>query len=93
LQPDLKKRFQSASVFLTALNSLEDVSSQAPNPLTSAGSKEAAVSKAQKAMQMGAQYAELSTAIQLLEEALRESPSLSQQYGEVLAKWKSGVVL
>ena len=93
LQPDLKKRFQSASEFLTSLNSLEDISSQAPNLLTSAGSKEGAVSKAQKAMQMGAQYAELSTAIQLLEEALRESPSLSQQYGEVLAKWKSGVVL
>jgi serine/threonine protein kinase len=93
LQPDLKKRFQSASEFLTALDSLENVSGPTRKPLESAGSTEAAVSKAQKAMQMGTQYAELSTAILLLEEALREAPSLTQQYGEVLAKWKSGVVL
>jgi hypothetical protein len=44
-------------------------------------------------MEMGRQYAELSAAIQLLEEALQEAPSLARQYGEVLAQWKSGVVL
>ena len=72
---------------------MEDVSSEGHEPLESAGRKETAVLKAQKAMQMGKQYAELPSAIQLLEEALREAPSLTQQYGEVLAKWKSGVVL
>ncbi len=93
LQPDLKKRFPSASEFLSALDCMEDVSSEGHEPLESAGRKETAVLKAQKAMQMGKQYAELPSAIQLLEEALREAPSLTQQYGEVLAKWKSGVVL
>jgi hypothetical protein len=49
--------------------------------------------KARRAVAMGRQYAELPAAIQLLEEALADSPSLSGRYGEVLAKWKSGVIL
>ncbi len=93
LQPDLRKGFQSASDFLSALESLDNVSSASQKPLDSDDSKRAAAKKAQKAMQMGQQYAELSAAIQLLEEALQEAPSLTRQYGEVLAKWKSGVVL
>ena len=90
LQPDLRKRFQSASEFLSALEALDDVSSRA-RPQSDDG-KRAALKKARKAMEMGRQYAELSEAIQLLEEALQESPILTRQYGEVLAKWKSGVV-
>jgi serine/threonine protein kinase len=93
LQPDVKKRFQSASEFLSAVESLENASSARRKPLDAVDSKAPALMKAQKAMRMGKQYAELSTAIQLLEEALLEAPSLTQQYGEVLAKWKSGVVL
>jgi len=86
LQPDLKKRFQTASEFLTAVESLESVPQARERPSDAA-------MKAEKALQIGKQYAELSTAIRMLEEALREAPALSQQYGKVLAKWKSGVVL
>jgi eukaryotic-like serine/threonine-protein kinase len=92
LQPDLKRRFQSASEFLTAVESLEKPTDTRQNSNHPPENKNA-VLKAQKAMQIGKQYAELSTAIRLLEEALIEAPNLSQQYGEVLAKWKSGVVL
>jgi len=91
LQPDLRKRFQSASEFLSTLEVLDEVSIQAPTALDD-GSREAS-EKARKAIEMGTQYAELPQAIQLLEEALHEAPSLTRQYGEVLAKWKSGVVL
>ena len=92
LQPELKKRFQTASEFLTAVESLEN-GANTPQGTNDAGDGRDAAMKAQKAIQIGKQYAELSTAIRLLEEALREAPSLNQQYGEVLAKWKSGVVL
>jgi len=90
LQPDLRKRFQSASEFLSALEALGGVSSRAP--LDSDDGKRVALEKARKAMEMGRQYAELSAAIELLEEALQESPILAREYGEILAKWKSGVV-
>jgi serine/threonine protein kinase len=91
LQPDLRKRFQSASEFLSALEALDKISRQAV--LVADDGKRLALEKARKAIEMGNQYAELPAAIQLLEEALQEAPSLTPQYGEVLAKWKSGVVL
>jgi hypothetical protein len=93
LQPNLKERFESALEFLSALESLDKVSTGSRKPIASVESKGNAIMKAQKAMQIGKQYAELSAAIRLLEEALQEAPSLTQEYGEVLAKWKSGVVL
>jgi len=93
LQPDVRKRFQSASDFLSALETLDKDSIESQKPLDSDDRTRAASKKAQKAMEMGRQYAELSAAIQLLEEALQEAPSLTRQYGEVLAQWKSGVVL
>lgn len=92
LQPDLKKRFRTASEFLSALASLERTTSKCER-IDHAAENSGAAMKAQKAIEMGKQYAELSTAIQLLEEALTEAPALAKQYGEVLAKWKSGVVL
>ncbi|MGH7746055.1 MAG: serine/threonine-protein kinase [Candidatus Dormibacteria bacterium] len=92
LQPDLKKRFQTGSEFLTALASLEMPTGKCERS-NDATDHSGSAMKAQKAIEIGKQYAELSTAIQLLEEALREAPTLSHQYGEVLAKWKSGVVL
>jgi serine/threonine-protein kinase len=93
LQPDVRKRFQSASDFLSALETLDKDSIASQKTLDSDNRTRAASKKAQKAMEMGGQYAELSAAIQLLEEALQEAPSLTRQYGEVLAQWKSGVVL
>lgn len=92
LQPDLKKRFQTASEFLTALASLERTPSESEQ-INDGTVNRSAVMKAQKAIEIGKQYTELSTAIHLLEEALTEAPILSERYGEVLAKWKSGVVL
>jgi hypothetical protein len=92
LHPDLKKRFQTASEFLTALTSLERPLGKYDR-INEATDNRRAVMKAQKAIEIGKQYAELPTAIQLLEEALKEAPFLNEQYGEVLAKWKSGVVL
>ena len=93
LQPDVRKRFQSASEFLSALEMLDKVSIASQKPLNSDDETRAASKKAEQAMELGNQYAELSAAIQLLEEALQESPSLTRRYGGVLAKWKSGVVL
>jgi len=93
LQPDLRKRFQSASEFLSALESVDKNSIPHGKSLDLEGSKGSAVVKAQRAIDIGKQFAELPAAIQLLEEALREAPSLSQEYAGVLAKWKSGVVL
>jgi len=91
LQPDLRKRFPSACEFLASLERLDEVLSQVR--LDSDEGKRLAMKKARKAIEMGRQYTELPAAILLLEEALEESPSLTGQYGEVLAKWKSGVVL
>lgn len=92
LQPDLKKRFQTASEFLKAVESLERTASTCEEVAAPSENRGAAM-KAQKAIEIGRQYAELPVAIRLLEEALSEAPNLSRQYGEVLAKWKSGVVL
>jgi eukaryotic-like serine/threonine-protein kinase len=92
LEPDLSKRFQSASEFLMALESLEKATAKSER-ITDAPDTRSAEIKAQKAIEIGQQYSELSRAIELLEEALTEAPTLSQQYGGVLAKWKSGVVL
>jgi len=93
LQPDMRKRFQSAMEFLAALEALETrakpVRSAAPPP----PSRSAARDKATKAIEIGRQYAELPTAINMLEQAIQEDPSLRAQYEVILAKWKSGVVL
>ena len=94
LQPDVRKRFQSASDLLSALEILDKDLIASQKPLDSDDRTRAASEKAQKAMEMGRQCAELSAAIQLLEEALREAPaSLTRRSGEVLAHWKAGVVL
>ena len=93
LQPNLKERFESASEFLSALESLDNSPSGFRKPLDTLENERTAVMKARKAMQMGKQYTELSAAVQLLEEALREAPSLTEEYAEILVKWKSGVVL
>jgi serine/threonine protein kinase len=90
LQPDLRKRFQSASEFLVALEALDKTSSQ--GVVSSGDGERLALEKARKAIELGSQYAELPAAIQLLEEALQEAPTLKPQYGGVLNKWKSGVV-
>lgn len=92
LQPDLKKRFQTASEFLKAVESLERTAGMCEEMAAPSEDRGAAM-KAQKAIEIGRQYAELPAAIRLLEEALREAPNLGHQYSEVLAKWKSGVVL
>lgn len=93
LQPDMRKRFQSASEFLAALNTLESASSIPPTPHVPDDGKLTARMKIEKAIQMGKQYTELPMAIELMEEALLDLPSLASQYRELLAKWKSGVVL
>jgi serine/threonine protein kinase len=94
LQPDIKKRFQSAVEFLSALDSLESRSKATQSPPNPPSTKKGTAElKAKEAIQMGTQYAELPSAIRLLEEALLDDPGLRNQYGEVLARWKSGVVL
>ena len=91
LQPDLRKRFQSASEFLSAL---EDMDGQpSARHFDSDQRVKDATKKALSAIEMGRQYSELPAAIRLLEEALQECPNLSDQYTEILTKWKSGVVL
>jgi serine/threonine protein kinase len=93
LQPDITKRFQTAMEFLLALDSLDNSSKTVrPNPksLNRDGSAEL---KVKKAIQIGKQYNELQSAIQLLEEAFVEDPRLRDQYGEFLARWKAGVIL
>ena len=93
LQPELKKRFQSAMEFLSALESIEarlgesDRRGQPPIPRTPAQDK------ALRAIQTGRQYAGLEQAIDMLEESIKEEPGLRDQYGKILAQWKSGVVL
>jgi len=102
LQPDLRKRFQSAGEFLSALENLEKPDRTPSEPgrnadtsgeMAGESAARQAEEKARRAVGMGRQYAELPAAIQLLEEALADSPSLRGRYGEVLAKWKSGVIL
>jgi serine/threonine-protein kinase len=93
LQPALQKRFQSASDFFSALETLDKVSVASQEPADLGDGERTAGEKAHKAMELGRQFTDLSAAIQLLEEALQEAPSLKCQYGEILAKWKSGVVL
>lgn len=91
LQPDLKKRFQSGMEFLAAL---ETLNSRSPvgNSQSQNGTADA-IAKAQRALELGRQYSELPQAIRMLEEAFREEPSLQEQYGIVLSRWKSGVVM
>ncbi len=63
--------------FLSALEASDRIRLELRNPSISDDGKRAALKKARKAMEMGRQYAELSDAIQLLEEALQEAPSLA----------------
>jgi len=84
LQPDLRNRFPSAVEFLAAFQTGSDGSDMP---------KGSAVLKVSEAVSLSAQYAELPTAIRLLEEALSEDEGLRCKYGPILEKWKSGVVL
>ncbi len=93
LQPELRKRFQSAMEFLSALESFEvkrkgvEPGDERPKPRTPAQEK------AREAVRIGKQFVDLSRAIEMLEEAIKEEPELRDQYGKTLDRWKSGVVL
>jgi serine/threonine protein kinase len=87
LEPDMKKRYQSAAEFLAALETIFLGS------YTIERKSKCASKKAMRATEIGQQYAELAKAISLLEEAIKEDPTLKGQYGEILVKWKAGVVL
>lgn len=93
LQPEIKKRFQTAMEFLSALESLEPEHMKAESTGHNAILRAAAREKARKAIEAGKQYAGLKEAIDMMEEAIREEPALEDQYGKTLAYWKSGVVL
>ncbi len=93
LQPELKKRFQSAMQFLSALESLDTKPKKAISGEQGQKPRTAAQDKARKAVEIGKQYAALKQAIEMLEEAIREEPRLRGQYGKTLAQWKSGLVL
>ena len=95
LEPELKKRYQSATEFLAALESLPLSGREAErgSPFTGETPPGPARDKARRALEIGKQYAALPVAIGLLEEAIKEDPSLRDQYREILKRWKSGVIL
>lgn len=93
LQPEIRKRYQSAMEFLTALEALDASPEKAISEAHDQKSRAAAQDKARKAVEIGRQYAALNEAIEMLEEAIREEPSLQGQYGKTLSQWKSGLVL
>jgi eukaryotic-like serine/threonine-protein kinase len=93
LQPDIKRRFQSAMEFLTALEALDAKPKKAFSEAQDLNSRTTAQEKARKAVEIGRQYATLNEAIEMLEEAIREEPRLQHQYGKTLSQWKSGLVL
>lgn len=93
LQPELKRRFQSAMEFLSALESPE-ITFKKAEPRDEAQKPRAdAQDKARKAVEIGKQYGALERAIEMLEEAITEDPALREQYAKTLVQWKSGVVL
>lgn len=93
LQPELKKRFQSAMEFLGALESCKNKRKNAETGEEAQKPRTPAQEKARKAVEIGRQYASLNRAIEMLEEAIEEEPDLHEQYGKTLVQWKSGVVL
>lgn len=93
LQPEIKKRFQSAMEFLTALEALDIKPKKVTSETQVQKPQTAAQDKARKAVEIGRQYAALKEAIQMMEEAIGEEPRLKDQYGKTLAQWKSGLVL
>lgn len=93
LEPDIRKRFQSAGEFSEALESLQGMRTHESCDQFVKRSNTDASAKAERALKIGCQYAALPQAIELLEEAIREDRDLKERYQNVLAKWKSGIVL
>jgi eukaryotic-like serine/threonine-protein kinase len=93
LQPDMRNRFASAVEFLTALQTGGQRLKSPGRAGVSNEIGESTLRKISEAVSLSAQYAELPRAIQMMEEALAENEGLRPQYGPILGKWKSGVVL
>jgi serine/threonine-protein kinase len=93
LQPDIRKRFQSATEFLSALESVENQRKMAESTDSCPRPRTLADEKARKAVEIAKQFSGLTQAIEILEEAIMEDPGLRDQYAKTLALWKSGVVL
>jgi eukaryotic-like serine/threonine-protein kinase len=93
LDPDIRKRFQSAGEFSEALEGLQQSRVHESRDQSVKRSNAEASAKAEKALEIGCQYAALPQAIELLEEAISEDHGLKERYENVLAKWKSGIVL
>lgn len=86
LEPDINKRYKNAQEFYCAIDQYQKQKLQLP------------MDALKEALEKGKQYGSLREAIQLLENAIAQSPKEKQQYlkekyKQTLSNWKKGVIM